>query len=319
MKTTLYTTALLITLGFATASLQGQSARQPAKKETKKQVQRTRTTTKDAKAVQTQSRQRTSSQATNKNSRSTYKKPAVQTNQNRKSPARTNTYKSGNKGNAVHNTRTPSKNTSTAYSRTPSKKTSTAYSRTPSKNMSTAYTRHTDYNRNKYSKKNYYGAKHYHYAYPTRKVKVNYHHDTYLNHFRVAYYPGVHNIYWSRNMYNDYRRWYPDYRWNYSYGTRIQSISIFDTRFYMGEVSMVYGRVYATWYNSETDDYLLFFGGDFPRQEFTVVIPGKIARKFSWRPERYFLGEHMTMTGLITTFDGSPEMVVKNKRQISLY
>ena len=82
---------------------------------------------------------------------------------------------------------------------------------------------------------------------------------------------------------------------------------------------MVYGRVYSTWHNKETDDFLLFFGGDFPSQQFTVVVPGHVARKFSWRPERFFLGEHITINGLITTFDGSPEIVVKNKRQLSLY
>jgi hypothetical protein len=120
-------------------------------------------------------------------------------------------------------------------------------------------------------------------------------------------------------MYRDYRRWYPEYHWRYSWGHRIQTISVFDARYNLGEVAMVYGRVYATWYNRETDDYLLFFGGDYPYQEFTVVLPGRVARRFSWRPERYFLGEHITVTGLITTFDGIPEIIVKNKRQVGLY
>jgi hypothetical protein len=120
-------------------------------------------------------------------------------------------------------------------------------------------------------------------------------------------------------MYRDYHRWYPGYRWSYSYGHRINTISIWDVKYNLGEVAMVYGRVYATWHNNETDDFLLFFGGDFPYQQFTAVVPGYIARKYSWRPERFFLGEHVTITGLITTYDGSPEIVVKNKRQLSLY
>jgi len=120
-------------------------------------------------------------------------------------------------------------------------------------------------------------------------------------------------------MYRDYRRWYPEYHWRYNYGYRIQTISIFDAKYNLGEVAMVYGRVYATWYNKETDDYLLFFGGDYPYQQFTVVLPGRVARRFTWRPERYFLGEHLTVTGLITTFDGIPEIIVKNKRQLGLY
>ena len=82
---------------------------------------------------------------------------------------------------------------------------------------------------------------------------------------------------------------------------------------------MVYGRVYASWYNQETDDYLLFFGGNFPNQEFTAVVPGHVARRFNHRPERFFLGEHVTVTGLITTFDGIPEIVVKDRSQLRLY
>jgi hypothetical protein len=120
-------------------------------------------------------------------------------------------------------------------------------------------------------------------------------------------------------MYRDYNRWYPNYHWRYNYGYRIRTISVFDAKYNMGEVAMVYGRVYATWYNPETDDFLLFFGGEYPYHEFTVVLPAHVARKFSWRPESYFLGEHITVTGLITTFDGTPEIVVKNKRQLGLY
>ena len=173
--------------------------------------------------------------------------------------------------------------------------------------------------KNYYNNRAYYGGNHYHYAYPTTKVKFHYHHNTYVNSYRVLYYPTYGDIYWNRNMYRDYHRWYPGFNWSYSYGYSIQTISVFDAKYNLGEVANVYGRVYATWHNNETDDFLLFFGGDFPYQQFTVVVPGHVARKFSWRPENYFLGEHITITGLITTFDGSPEIVVKNKRQLGLY
>lgn len=172
---------------------------------------------------------------------------------------------------------------------------------------------------NKYSSRRYYGGNHYHYVYPKNKARLHYHYDTYVNHYHVLYYPTYSNVYWTRSMYRDYRNWYPNYHWSYRYGYRIQTISVFDARYNLGEVAMVYGRVYATWHNTETDDYLLFFGGNYPYQEFTVVLPGNIARRFSWRPERYFLGEHITVTGLITTFDGIPEIIVKNKRQVGIY
>ena len=172
---------------------------------------------------------------------------------------------------------------------------------------------------NKYSDKRYYSGRHYHNVHPTRRIRVHYHHDTYLHNYHVLYYPSYHEIYWTRNMYRDYHRWYPNYRWRYNYGYRIQTISVFDAKYNLGEVKMVYGRVYAAWHNQETDDYLLFFGGDYPYQQFTVILPGNVARRFSWRPERFFPGEHMTSTGLITTSDGIPEIIVKNKRQVGIY
>ncbi len=184
---------------------------------------------------------------------------------------------------------------------------------------------YVDHNRNgnsrvnKYSSKRYWCGHHYHNAYPTRKVKFHYHHDTYVNNYNVLYYPTHRNIYWNRHMYRDYRRWYPEYQWRYNYGYSIQTISAFDAKFNLGEVAMVYGRVYSTWHNRDTDDYLLFFGGDYPQQQFTLVLPGHVARKFSRRPVRYFLGQHLTATGLITTFDGIPEIIVKNKRQVGIY
>ncbi len=176
------------------------------------------------------------------------------------------------------------------------------------------YARHKSYDNKKY-----YSGHHYHHTRPVGRIKTHYHHDTYINHYNVLYYPAYHEIYWTRNMYRDYRRWYPNYRWRYDYGYRINTISVFDAKYNLGEVSMVYGRVYSTWHNRETDDYLLFFGGDFPNQQFTVVLPGRVARKFNWRPERYFPGEHLTVTGLITTYDGSPEIIVKNVRQVGIY
>ncbi len=178
---------------------------------------------------------------------------------------------------------------------------------------------HTYVKENKFSEKRYYGGHYYHHVYPGTRIKTNYHHDTYIHHYNVLYYPAYHDIFWTHNMYRDYSRWYPKYNWRYNYGYRINTISIFDAQYNLGEVAMVYGRVYATWYNRDTDDYLLFFGGDYPAQQFTVVLPGNIARRFNWRPERYFLGEHMTVTGLITTFDGIPEIIVKNKQQVGIY
>lgn len=158
------------------------------------------------------------------------------------------------------------------------------------------------------------------YYYPDRKVKIHVHPLTYRDNYRVLYYPRYSEIIWTRSMYRRYADIYPHYTgWHYSWGYRIQTMSVFDARYNVGEIARVYGRVYATWYNKETDDLLLFFGGEYPYQSFTMLVPGKVARRYSWRPERYFLGQHVAATGLITMFEGKAEMMLKKKSQLSVY
>lgn len=306
MKTKLYTTAMLIALVFATASIQAQPARRPMTQE-KEGAKATRTqarSTQPARKVESQQAQqkKAAPARTNQAMAPARKANTPQVRQNQGSAKAPNLSTPVNRPGSV----STAKNTRTSYRTATNNSYATPRYSAP---------KHTV----KYHQRHYYGGHHYHYAYPTTKVNIHYHHDTYLHHYNVLYYPSYTHIYWNRHMYNNYRNWYPDYHWNYNYGYRIQTISVFDAQYNLGEVAMVYGRVYATWHNRETDDYLLFFGGDFPYQQFTVVLPGYVARKFSWKPERYFLGEHITTTGLITTFDGSPEIVVKNKRQVEIY
>ena len=311
MKTRGYTTAMLMALFLGTVSINAQTARRSVTQEQKERTTATRSqarsestkkarTTQPARQVQKQQVQR---------QRATQPARQVQKQQVQRN-ANTHSGTSRNGGTAYRNRKPVS--ISTPYNP------KSNYRKADSK-VYVKHNRSANTKVNKYSTMHYYGGNHYHYAYPTRKVKFHYHHDTYVHNYHVLYYPTYNNIYWTRNMYRNYRRWYPHYTWRYKYGYSIQTMSVFDAKYNLGEVAMVYGRVYATWHNKETDDYLLFFGGDYPYQQFTVVLPGNVARRFSWRPERYFLGEHMTITGLITTFDGIPEIIVKNKRQVGIY
>lgn len=127
-------------------------------------------------------------------------------------------------------------------------------------------------------------------------------------------------IIWDYRMYNDYRYLYPEYNlWYYSYGYRIHTISAYDVRAYVGEVARVYGIIDEVWYDSRADEYYLYFGGPYPYQDFTVILDGHDARKFSRRPIRFFAGRHITVTGLVSMWEGKPEMVVKRRNQIDLY
>ena len=317
MKTIKYTAAMLIALIFATASIHAQSARRTVSQEKREPARTTRTqTARKAETAQVRTQQNRNSQAARK-----AETTQVRTQQNRNSQAVRKTEATQVRTQQNRNTQT-ARNVETTQARRPVSMTTTKNPRSTYRkptNVVTAAPRRIPNKNTVYSSKHYYGGHFYHYAYPTRKVSIHYHYNTYVNHYRVLYYPSFGHIYWTRSMYHDYRRWYPEFHWRYNYGYMIQTISVFDAKYNLGEVAMVYGRVYASWYNSESDDYLLFFGGDFPNQEFTAVVPGHVARKFSWRPEEYFLGEHVTITGLITTFDGIPEIVVKNKTQLRLY
>ncbi len=152
-------------------------------------------------------------------------------------------------------------------------------------------------------------VKGYHYN-PVRYRKVNYH-------YRV---PNRVNVTWSNRMYHDYRIMYPEYRyWYYPIGYRLVTVPSYNAYYHIGEVRNVYGRVHEVYYSWTTDEYHLYFGGDFPYHDFTVIIPGNHARRFDMNPEMFFEGRYMWVTGLLSTFEGRPELIVKRQHQIHLY
>jgi hypothetical protein len=142
--------------------------------------------------------------------------------------------------------------------------------------------------------------------------------------YRRIYHPyhapvNVHVV-WTRAMYNEYIRIYPEFRyWYYPAGYRIHTISAYDATYYVGDVVNVYGRVCDTWHSRETDEYFLYFGARYPYQDFTVIIPGHKARQFSRRPDIFFEGRYIWVTGLISQYRGQPEMVIMKKHQVHLY
>jgi hypothetical protein len=118
----------------------------------------------------------------------------------------------------------------------------------------------------------------------------------------------------------EYIRIYPMVKvWRYPAGYRIETVSAYNALYYGGEVMNVYGKVYETFYSRETDEYILYFGAYYPYHDFTVVVPGNIARRMSRWPENFFEHQHVMVTGLITTYDDKPEVVVKSTGQIRIY
>jgi len=127
-------------------------------------------------------------------------------------------------------------------------------------------------------------------------------------------------FYWTPESRYEYIRLYPEIAFHrYPIGRRIDNVSAYDAMHFRGELANVYGRVYEVYYSRYCDEYILYFGAYFPYHDFTVVVPGTVARCHSPWPERYFAKENLIVTGLITSNKGTPEIVIKAEGQIRHY
>jgi hypothetical protein len=132
--------------------------------------------------------------------------------------------------------------------------------------------------------------------------------------------PVVMNILWNVDVFHYYSHLYPVIGyWDYDPYYTVYTISAYDAFDHIGHIRRVYGQVYETYYFPDADQYFLYIGAYYPYQDFTVILPGHIARRFSWNPEHYFENAFIEVTGLITEFDGKPEMEIRSRSQLDRY
>lgn len=151
-----------------------------------------------------------------------------------------------------------------------------------------------------------------------------YHHKPANRYYRAKHYayraPLELSIMWTPTMHRHYSRMYPSVSyWSYRNGHRINMVSTYFADYYIGDVMTVYGQVTEVFYSRATDEYFLYFGLYYPHQDFTMVIPGHLARRYSHHPERYFTQRHIASTGLVTNFGGEAEIVVRESFQLHFY
>ena len=165
-----------------------------------------------------------------------------------------------------------------------------------------------------------YYSNHVHYRHPVKvytapPVSVE------VRRVKYPYRPPVYiDIYWTSDMYREYRSWYPEYCcWDYPIGYRIETVSAYDAIYYVGDIARVFGKVHEVYYAYENDEYYLYFGAPYPYQDFSAIVPGWVAREFSRRPLRWFQNRHVAITGLVTVYEGKPEILVKRPSQIDRY
>ncbi|ADC89777.1 nucleic acid binding OB-fold tRNA/helicase-type [Thermocrinis albus DSM 14484] len=87
---------------------------------------------------------------------------------------------------------------------------------------------------------------------------------------------------------------------------------------YIGEVKTVCGVVASAKYASHSRGQPTFLNLDrpYPNHIFTVVIWGKDRHKFSHPPESYYKGKRICVEGLIDSYRGVPQIVVRDPSQI---
>jgi len=98
-----------------------------------------------------------------------------------------------------------------------------------------------------------------------------------------------------------------------------KKLSPTEAKDHVGETATVCGAVVSTRYATSTRGQPTFLNFDkpYPNQVFTVVIWGNNRSKFGI-PEVDFKGKHICVTGEITEYRGTPQVVADSPRQIKV-
>lgn len=259
---------------------------------------------------------------TNNNTRQTTNREQTENRSSKSTSTDNRTARSNRSGNNTTYDRNSStqrtvhvnNNTGTTNQRTTTRTTTTTVN-TPVRNTTGVNSKHGHYNHNYTTTRVYRGQHTYHHSHKyvpeSREYRAKYY----------VYREPVHvHVVWTRDLHRHYINMYPSIRhWEYRYGYRIDNVSAYYADYYIGDVKTVYGRVKEVFYARESDEFFLYIGDYYPYQDFTIVLPGHIAREFSRRPDVYFTNEYVDVTGLITEFEGKPEIVVKRNFQLGVY
>ena len=143
-----------------------------------------------------------------------------------------------------------------------------------------------------------------------RSAAVNYHYYRRAPQVRLIYKSVWHSFYKHHLRVNQYR----------NYVNRpLALVSGNTAKYYAGELASVFGRVYETYYDEVNQEFHLSFGAPYPRQDFTVIVTGREALRMARTSPRYFIGHDFVVSGLITLYDGKPEVIVRYRNQIIKY
>ncbi|MEM5835278.1 MAG: thermonuclease family protein [Candidatus Aenigmatarchaeota archaeon] len=86
---------------------------------------------------------------------------------------------------------------------------------------------------------------------------------------------------------------------------------------YIGENKTVVGKIVSS-FRSKTNTIFLNFEKAYPNQCFTAVIFSSDLSKFPEMPEKYYYGKIVRVKGKITEYQGKPEIILKDPKQIEI-
>jgi hypothetical protein len=93
-----------------------------------------------------------------------------------------------------------------------------------------------------------------------------------------------------------------------------------DAAKHVGEKVTVCGKIYGGKFfeNGQKQPTLLNMGEKHPNQLLTIVIWGELRAKLSYKPEEYYTGKEICVTGTITLFKEKPQIEVTEEAQVKL-
>ena len=93
-----------------------------------------------------------------------------------------------------------------------------------------------------------------------------------------------------------------------------------DAAKYIGQQKTVCGTVASAYFAAKVKGQPTFINLDkpYPNQIFTVLIWGSDRSKFEQSPETLYSGREICVTGMIQSYQGQPEIIVKEPSQIKV-
>jgi len=104
------------------------------------------------------------------------------------------------------------------------------------------------------------------------------------------------------------------------FSSKGDAISAEDAAKFIGQEKTVNGKVASAHYAAIVNGKptFLYLDKSFPNQVLTILVWGSDRSKFEKPPEIFYTGKEIYVTGMIQSYQGRPEIIVKDPAQIKM-